>query len=235
MNRRSQNDMDIHSLSGAQCSGRPMKDKPFPKKPRREKEKRRQRQEVLSVALDLFSAKGYHNVSMQEIAQGAGFAVGTLYKFFVNKEDLYMALVVDLADRFDRALMTALEQPDDEVDKLRSYIRTKVALFREDASTIRLYFGVTQGGSFSLIADLAPEIRERYNRLLEKLASVFENGVQRGRFERTAEPVALAVALEGILNAFIFHWLEAPQDHPFLKDPDLVLNILLEGLLPQSS
>ena len=39
---------------------------------RREKEKLRQRQEMLDAALSLFSEKGYHNVSMHEIATEGG-------------------------------------------------------------------------------------------------------------------------------------------------------------------
>ena len=37
--------------------------------PRRERQKLRQREELLVAALELFSEKGYHNVSMHEIAQ----------------------------------------------------------------------------------------------------------------------------------------------------------------------
>ena len=75
--------------------------------PRRERERIRQRNEMLAAALALFSEKGYHNVSMQEIAEKAEFAVGTLYKFFKNKEDLYKALISAQADRFHAALTEA--------------------------------------------------------------------------------------------------------------------------------
>ena len=51
---------------------------------RREREKLRHRKEMLDAALKLFSEKGFHNVSMHEIAQKAEFAIGTLYKFFKN-------------------------------------------------------------------------------------------------------------------------------------------------------
>jgi len=36
---------------------------------RREKEKQRQRTEMFAAALELFSKKGFHNVSMHEIAE----------------------------------------------------------------------------------------------------------------------------------------------------------------------
>ena len=80
------------------------------KLPRREREKLRQRQEMLAAALDLFSEKGYHNVSMHEIAEKAEFAIGTLYKFFQNKEDLYKALVLEQCDKFDDAFMRAIDE-----------------------------------------------------------------------------------------------------------------------------
>jgi len=47
---------------------------------RREMDKLRHRHQMLVAALDLFSVKGYHNVSMHEIAGKAEFAIGTLIK-----------------------------------------------------------------------------------------------------------------------------------------------------------
>jgi len=60
--------------------------------PRKEREFLRHRQEILESALELFSEKGFHNVTMLQIAGESEFAVGTLYKFFANKEDLIRPL-----------------------------------------------------------------------------------------------------------------------------------------------
>ena len=102
--------------------------------PRREREKLRQRQEMLAAALDLFAQKGYHNTSMHEIAEKAEFAIGTLYKFFQNKEDLYKALVLEQCDQFEDAITRAIAEPDDAVEKLRNYIRIKGERFREQSA-----------------------------------------------------------------------------------------------------
>ena len=87
--------------------------------PRREREKLRQRDELLAAALELFSEKGYHNVSMHEIAQRAEFAVGTVYKFFKNKEDLYKALITGKVVEYHRVLKEALNQQKDIASLLR--------------------------------------------------------------------------------------------------------------------
>lgn len=201
------------------------------KLPRRERERLRQRQEMLSAALDLFSEKGYHNVSMQEIAARAEFAIGTLYKFFRSKEDLYRALILDQAEKFHKALTKALEESQDELEKLRNYVRAKGEIFRSNVRVIRLYFSETQGASFNFMAGLDSEIKKRHSAFLESLASVFEKGLEKGLFKRLAEPYSLAVALESIVNAFLLLWLEDPDHHPYPDDPDRILKILLEGLL----
>ncbi|HOO47402.1 MAG TPA: TetR/AcrR family transcriptional regulator, partial [Deltaproteobacteria bacterium] len=112
---------------------------------RRERERQMQRQEMLDTALDLFSQKGYHNVTMHEIANKAEFAVGTLYKFFKNKEDLYSALILEKTEGFYQTIVGALEEGDDEIDKLRKYIQARGAVFRANVPMIRLYFSEAYG------------------------------------------------------------------------------------------
>lgn len=201
------------------------------KLPRREREKLRQRQEILASAVELFSEKGYHNVSMHEIAEKAEFAIGTLYKFFRNKEDLYKALILGQAEKFHDALTQAIKEPEDEIEKLRNYVKAKGSLFRANVSVIRLYFAETGGASFNVMAGLDCEIRKRYGQFLETLASIFERGIRKKRFKKIADPYHLAVALDSLTNAFLFLWLEAPNRHPYPENPDTILDILFKGLV----
>ena len=197
---------------------------------RKEREYRRHRQEILQAALKLFSEKGFHNVSMNEIAQKAEFAVGTMYKFFENKEDLYKALVLEQADKFHNALSRAIEEPVNEIEKIRNYVKTKGEVFSANISVIRLYYAETRGASFNVKAGLDSEIQERYSHFLEMLASVFASGMEKKRFKKIADPYHLAMALDSLTNAFLFLWLEAPDRHRYPEDPDVILDILFKGL-----
>jgi len=201
------------------------------KLPRREREKLRQRQEIIAAALDLFSERGYHNVSMHEIARKAEFAIGTLYKFFRNKEDLYQALVLEQSDRFHDALVRAIEAPGDEIERLRNYVRIKGELFSANLPFLRLYIAESRGASYNLKASLNDEVRKRYYDFLEQLALVFDGGIGKKRFRKIASPYQLAVALDTVLNAFLLLWIEAPERHPFPDSPDAILDIFFRGLL----
>ena len=197
---------------------------------RRERQKITQRMEMLTAAHELFSEKGYNNVTMHEIAAKSEFTIGTLYKFFSNKEDLYKALILELSDRFHAALSKAIESPGDEIEKLRQYVLAKGEVFRDKAATIRLYFAETRGASFNILAGLDQDIRNRRERFLQQLAEIFESGIRAGRFQKIAEPYILAVALDSLCNAFLFLWLENPEIHSYPENPDAILNILFKGL-----
>ena len=206
-----------------------METKPLP---RRAREKYRQRQEVQAAALELFSKKGYSNVSMHEIAQTAEFAIGTLYKFFKNKEDLYRALVLERSCEFHGALLRSIAGPDREMDKLRNFVKVKAQLVRAHVPMIRLYFARRQGASLNPMPGLDTEIRRHHVDSLNALAAVFESGMKRKCFRRIADPFHLAVALDSLTSTLLLLWLEAPERHSYPEDPDVLLNIFFKGLNP---
>ena len=61
---------------------------------------RERRDRMLNAAMKLASDGGYDAVQMREVADGAGVALGTLYRYFPSKVHL---LVAALASRFEQA------------------------------------------------------------------------------------------------------------------------------------
>src|SRR5438552_13219482 len=62
------------------------------------------RAEILEAALGLFSSKGFHETTMEEVAHAAGVAKGTIYLYFPSKEHVLLALKRD----FMQGLTTAV-------------------------------------------------------------------------------------------------------------------------------
>ncbi len=54
----------------------------------RKKQAIQTRKKILNCALDLFEKKGFDNVTIQEIAKAAGTSVGSIYRYFKNKEEM---------------------------------------------------------------------------------------------------------------------------------------------------
>ena len=194
---------------------------------RRQREKLQHRREILQAALDLFAERGYHNVSMHDIAERAEFGVGTLYNFFENKEDLYKALVMEHAERFHVTVREAIEEGRDEYEKVLNFIHAKGQVFMASTKAVRLYFAETRGASFNIKAGLETKIREMYEQFLQKLAAVFASGIDKGIF-RKEDPYYLAVALDSVTNAFLFCSLEDPQHHDYEKNIPVMTSIFFE-------
>jgi len=59
---------------------------------RREQENEKHRNEIVLAAEKLFISHGFTKTTMKQIADESGFAKGTVYNYFENKEDLYLAI-----------------------------------------------------------------------------------------------------------------------------------------------
>lgn len=51
------------------------------------------REKLLKSALELYSEKGYHKTTVDEIAKNAGLSTGVAYRYFKNKKDLLLAAI----------------------------------------------------------------------------------------------------------------------------------------------
>ncbi len=52
------------------------------------------REQIISIAAELFANQNFHEVLMEEVARRAGLSKGSLYNYFRNKEELYFAIII---------------------------------------------------------------------------------------------------------------------------------------------
>ncbi len=51
------------------------------------------RNKLMKTAIKLYADKGYHNVTVDEVASSAGLSTGGAYRYFKNKQDLLLATI----------------------------------------------------------------------------------------------------------------------------------------------
>jgi len=178
---------------------------------RRDRERERHRREILMAALNLFSRKGFADTTMAEIAAQAEFAVGTLYRFFKDKQALYHALIADTVREFAQAASAAIEAPGTEIEKLERYIETKARLFVEHIPAARLYFAQTALAMYSPALGLDRDVRAIYDGVVDRLESIIRNAVRK-KLLVDVEPRMLLLGLEGVSNAFLPALMDRPDD-----------------------
>ncbi len=168
---------------------------------RKERERLQHKQEILDTALRLFSEQGFHNVSMQQIAEASEFSVGTLYNFFDGKETLFEELIDSCGEKIIAALVAVMDAPGTEVERLTNFIRYACTLLEEHAQFIKLY--VSELGTKSVKLSKKHAKGEFDAVLVNGLEQILENGMRKGLFRRV-DPAITAKAINSIIETLGF-------------------------------
>ena len=87
---------------------------------RRERENENRRNDIIQAAEKIFTSLGFSKTTMKHIADEAGFAKGTVYNYFENKEDLYLAIGSRSVQILNELYRNAISNSKSKLDQLRS-------------------------------------------------------------------------------------------------------------------
>jgi AcrR family transcriptional regulator len=95
------------------------------------------RSKILDAAIVEFAEHGFDSANINSIAQNSGVSVGSMYKYFDNKEDLFLTIIhygVETLKSVLNELMQGEEPLDVRIEKIikaiQSYSREKIHLTR---------------------------------------------------------------------------------------------------------
>jgi AcrR family transcriptional regulator len=176
----------------------------------------RERQ-IVELAEDLFSERGYQGASMDELARRAGVTKPVVYELFGSKDGLFRACLERSAERLATVVAEAVRAEDDPEKK----VRAGGLAFLRFASDHRVAWELMMEGRFS---DAAAGVRRRQAALvLELLSEMVPAGVDRRELEVAAH--AVNSAYEGVA-----HWMWEHPDVPAEQLADWTVELLLPGL-----
>jgi TetR/AcrR family transcriptional regulator, cholesterol catabolism regulator len=103
---------------------------------------RARRDRIVQAAVELLDAAEYDAVQMRDVAERAGVALGTLYRYFSSKEHLYAAALVAWSADYGRPRRTAaLDAATDEA-RLRALLHRTVRAFERSPQMLRVHMVV---------------------------------------------------------------------------------------------
>lgn len=99
-----------------------------PAKARQEKAREQARQDILIAAARVFAQRGYAASTLAELAQAAGFAAPSLYRYFESKEEIFRSLV-ELVKAEVQATFDAPVAPGQPLqDRLRALLTLQIEM-----------------------------------------------------------------------------------------------------------
>jgi AcrR family transcriptional regulator len=140
---------------------------------------RSRRRQLLDAAVNVMGQKGFHQMSMQDLAAEANVSVGLIYKYFGGKEDLLLATIVRIQDAFrDQLTPVMAAAGDDVVAQLAAGIRRYIEIVDENLDAVVL----TYRESRTLDEAGRAQIKELEIATAAPLRSVIEAGIASGVF-----------------------------------------------------
>ncbi len=173
---------------------------------RRARERIARRETILDAARAIFADRGLLASTIDEIAERAEVAKGTIYLYFKSKEEMLMALLEEaatlLAHRMTKA--TDLARPADE--NLRRIAEVYCRFAREEPQYFKLVALFCQS---EIKAKVGGGAMAPGGTCLEGLASLIEKGIHEGTFAPSTDPWKAAAvgwaSTNGILLLFEQH------------------------------
>jgi AcrR family transcriptional regulator len=113
------------------------------------------REKILSVAVKEFANKGFNSTNINTIVEKAGVSVGSLYKYFDTKEDLFLTVVSLGVEMLESTLTEIISSDIDFFQKIEKLIRIIQQHSREDSDIIKLYNEMTSEGNSEFVKRLS--------------------------------------------------------------------------------
>lgn len=196
---------------------------------RKEREFKMRRTIILAEAEKIFSRRGYHEVTMAEIASASGFSTGFIYQFFRGKEDLYTTMINEKVDLMYKSVQQEVSAIEDVKEKISLLVEAHLRFVEENTDLYRIVLR----GQGEILSSMMIAIREKLiNEYLRHLAfteNIIREGVELELF-RPLPTREMAVMLLHMIRAASIDWIMIPWHDSLISRKDLILDIYLNGV-----
>jgi AcrR family transcriptional regulator len=152
------------------------------KLPRRERERQARKLEIIEASESLFLKNGFEGTSMDDIAKESQFAKGTIYQYFVNKEDLFFAVALKLMKQLDQNLKERFKKGKTAYEKLRLSSLSYYQFNKEHPDIFKLINYNPPSNPDKEISPNYKEFMKFHNTVFQMYTEILEEGKRDGSF-----------------------------------------------------
>ncbi|QTA93150.1 TetR/AcrR family transcriptional regulator [Desulfonema magnum] len=171
-------------------------------------DKKKRRSEIAKAAVDIFARKGFENTTVQEIADRAKIAKGTVYLYFKTKEDILNEASKEILCELEGNLLHSLSRLTDPVEKLSALITEAMTITPEFEQIFIVYM---ESRLFHLrdreYGTFIKNFEESLRKVRRITVEIIRQGKTQGAFRNDADAEALAFCLFGAFDGVVMQYL----------------------------
>ena len=186
-------------------------------------------QSLQDAAMRVIARKGIAAATMQDIAEEAGVAKGTIYLYFKDRDELVDTTFENAITQLHERIDSAMEVHATFEAKFRAALLTLFAFFRDNREFFRLY-------ASQRFPEGSPHRQRRqqrhcdqYRDRMRKMATLLTEAMERGEIRRM-DPERLAIFLTEGTNAIVIE--RVMQEHPPSdeQDANFIVETVFDGI-----
>jgi len=185
------------------------------------------RAQLLSVALDLFAARGYHATSISHIIEKASVARGTFYQYFRSKKEIFDSLLDQMFEQVTSAVAPIEIAPPEQIAiAIRANIESLCRRLQENLPMGRILLeqavGVNETGR--------EQLRDFYKRVLDRIERAVTVGQKLGVVRR-GDAGLIAVFLLAMVKESLYQQILGTRVLSIPRLVDEIFETVQQGVL----
>ncbi|WP_379130762.1 TetR/AcrR family transcriptional regulator [Paenibacillus sp. sgz500958] len=188
---------------------------------------------IMQAAIEVFSEKGFSAAATSEIAQKAGVAEGTIFRYYKTKKDLLLSIIGPTMSRMIapfvmRNFNGILEMPFDSYeDFLRAFTINRLEFARKNFKIIKI-----------LIQEIPfqPVLREHFmehilSKVVERVEEIVEHFKEKGAVIDVPTSAVIRFSVSSIVGFLLARLLLLPEkDWDDEKEIELTIQFIMHGI-----
>jgi AcrR family transcriptional regulator len=189
---------------------------------RRQREKEQRREEIIEAATAVFTKKGLDDATMDEIAAKAELSKATLYLYFKNKEELFLAVLLIIMDVFCQIIESSQKEENSAVENIRALGKAYFEFYQQHPAYFKLTNTMEPTDELNFDKyEISKDLAEANARIWQLACSPIEQGIREGMFKPDTDSLEVALTLwtgsTGIIN-MMDHVAMSPYHKAKCKD-----------------
>ncbi|QDR81503.1 TetR/AcrR family transcriptional regulator [Sporomusa termitida] len=192
------------------------------------------RQQILDAAYTVFSHKGYHRATVDEIIAMADTGKGTVYNYFASKEQLFYTLVKERSAKFETELNRLAGLDEVPLIKIKKVIKVFLEFYVANADLWRVLMhemrGLGHEESTNFTAAQREKYRERFVHTIGVLETILQAGIEQGAI-RPCDVHKAAHGLFSVIVMMVFQGFVDAQADSIEANANNIADIFLYGVV----
>jgi len=186
--------------------------------------------EILDVAAEIFSEKGFHGASTKDIAERLGIQQAGVYYYFKSKESVLAEVCrIGVQGYVEHAAAIAKSDAPTTV-KLQFLFREHLLPFFDKRHHVRVFHSERR----YLTGEFKKDVQKLTRRYETEITKILENGVKSGDLRSDLDCELATLSLLGMCNS-VADWYDGQSEKRIAEIADAYADVFVTGVAKQAS